>query len=605
MKKQSKLIAVVAIVLIAIILGSQPGLIFPSAVAGTWVSPTSGEYSGLTCRDYGPFSTTFDGDTGTKIRFNAGTSGWCKWDYSTPIPVSGFKMMAAGDAINGLQPTKIELQVRNPDGTIGTTTVWDYVDNIDYRSNYWYHVGLIQSVWAAVVLEWQWNVIPNVVSVKVYMGAGACACIPAIYEAWIFKDNLWDVSVKTAPGDCKVELMYYHKTYPVRWEIINTSYSNELGNLVYHNLSTSIKYNIRVTKTNYNFKEITFDGQSSDGIITASLSNDIQLIVKTDPPGCTIAVQGKETRDSGDQGGWGYSVFYYPYGTYVVNVSKTGYDTQQQTVALNQAKEITFTLSPTVAVQTYTFTAYTYPLDATVKILEGSTTVETKTASDGIATFTLDKAKTYIAQVSKTGWTTKEETFKNVISERFVLDIHRLTMTINPPGAIVTIAGPAFPEYLQIGGVGTFTADASGKVDVALPKARYDITISKQGYITRTDYQYMDRDIAAGYTLSQTPGLPGGYTLTVFTNPKNCTVIVGSVTKHTDSGTVSFTNILGQNLVTVSAVGYKEQTKTINVSNDKYVSFSLQSQASTPGFEFMGIIAAMGIAFIIFRRKKQ
>lgn len=84
-------------------------------------------------------------------------------------------------------------------------------------------------------------------------------------------------------------------------------------------------------------------------------------------------------------------------------------------------------------------------------------------------------------------------------------------------------------------------------------------------------------------------------------------VLSSGETGYTDSlGQISFPVSPGTYTVTVTKTGYELQVKTTVVSTaDVAVSFNLVAAAGISGFELLTLIAALGISFIILRKKRS
>jgi len=145
-------------------------------------------------------------------------------------------------------------------------------------------------------------------------------------------------------------------------------------------------------------------------------------------------------------------------------------------------------------------------------------------------------------------------------------DKYHLTVKTNPTYADVTVAGQ------------TKNSGTSGAT-FYLTEGSYKVTVSKDGYKTKSTTVYLSRDKTITVTLE--PEVHE-YTLTVHTSPTYCTVeVMDGDTWTADSGAsgkCTFTLEEDQYYVTVSKDGYEAQTKTVTLNSNKDVYFTLEPE---------------------------
>ena len=143
---------------------------------------------------------------------------------------------------------------------------------------------------------------------------------------------------------------------------------------------------------------------------------------------------------------------------------------------------------------------------------------------------------------------------------------HYLTVKTNPSYCDVTVAGQ------------TKNSGTSGAT-FYLTEGTYKVTVSKEGYKTKTTTVslYSDKTI----TVTLEPEVHE-YTLTVHTTPTYCTVEVMDGDTWTAnsgaSGKCTFTLEEDQYYVTVSKDGYKAETKIVTLDSNKDVYFTLEPE---------------------------
>ena len=182
--------------------------------------------------------------------------------------------------------------------------------------------------------------------------------------------------------------------------------------------------------------------------------------------------------------------------------------------------------------------------------------------------------------VNKKGWTkyaliapfhtvtlySADSDYKPELIITYTLPKYYLTVKTNPSYCEVTVAG----ETKNSGTTGaTFY----------LTEGTYKVTVSKEGYVTKTTTVYLHSDRTITVTLE--PEVHE-YTLTVYTSPAYCNVeVTDGDTWSANSGAdgeCKFTLEEGMYHVTVSKEGYKAQTQTVNLDSNKAVSFNLEPE---------------------------
>jgi len=144
--------------------------------------------------------------------------------------------------------------------------------------------------------------------------------------------------------------------------------------------------------------------------------------------------------------------------------------------------------------------------------------------------------------------------------------MYHLTVKTNPPYCDVTVAGQ------------TKNSGTSG-AKFYLNHGNYKVTVSKEGYVTKTVTVSLWEDKTITVTLEPEVN---EYTLTVHTTPTYCTVEVMDGDTWTAnsgaSGKCTFTLEEDQYYVTVSKDGYKAQTKIVTLDSNKDVYFTLEPE---------------------------
>jgi len=163
-------------------------------------------------------------------------------------------------------------------------------------------------------------------------------------------------------------------------------------------------------------------------------------------------------------------------------------------------------------------------------------------------------------------------------------------------GVTVTVLGTDLSDTTGTDGKVTFTAP-----DVATT-ATYTITGTKTGFTSATTYIQIVNLPQLIVTVDKTVVNEGEkFTVTVTAGGSmisGAAVTLDGTTKYTTAGTITFTapEVDKDTTYTITATltGYKQGSTTITVKN----------KAGVPGFELVTLIAALGIALILLRRRR-
>lgn len=227
--------------------------------------------------------------------------------------------------------------------------------------------------------------------------------------------------------------------------------------------------------------------------------------------------------------------------------------------------------------------------------------------TSGVATFTNLAQGWYQVTVSKTGYVTSQQNTYvsynkaiNVVLQQEITG-YLLYITTTPPLCTVAVNGQ------------TQTSDAEGVTSFTLPQGTYTVQVSKVGYTTRTETITITADTYFPITLTQ---IGTTYTLTItaisaddYTTPiSNAVVTIGTESKTTDTaGVAEFELRPGTYNIGITKSGFEDyNTATTIVNMDKSISaFMIPTINGTPGFELIGVIVAIGVVFILLRRKTK
>ena len=158
--------------------------------------------------------------------------------------------------------------------------------------------------------------------------------------------------------------------------------------------------------------------------------------------------------------------------------------------------------------------------------------------------------------------------------------------SFSEPKLIVTYTVPKYhltiktnPSYCDVTVAGETKNSGTSGATFYLTGGTYRVTVSKDGYVTKTTTVYLHSDKTITITLE--PEVHE-YTLTVHTSPSYCNVkVTDGNTWSSNSGAdgeCKFTLEEGNYHITVSKEGYKAQTTTINLNSNKDVFFYLEPE---------------------------
>ena len=258
-----------------------------------------------------------------------------------------------------------------------------------------------------------------------------------------------------------------------------------------------------------------------------------------------------------------------------------------------------------------------FVMDVAVKI--GSITQSTGTT--GTAQFTLAEGS-YTATASKDGFTSKDEPISvsgTTFAQIFLVpgetpvppgEKYTVTLTVtSPDGLPVTGATVQLGNIIQTTdgfGMTAFTEIDSGDQYLSISHPDY-------AFYTQTVSVTADTPVSATLTVG-TPPVNGKCTVDVTVKDAKtgvaidgATVNVGGVTKTTSSGIATVEVDIGTVSIVVAKTGYTPFSRQINVNSNMQFTVSLTATVTpqpTPGFEIVGLIVALGIAFILFKRKQ-
>jgi len=239
---------------------------------------------------------------------------------------------------------------------------------------------------------------------------------------------------------------------------------------------------------------------------------------------------------------------------------------------------------------------------------DGKVILEVEPTASGIANVTIARNVRYVGGVLN--WTDA------VVTDSYVTitSIKELTITVSKSPVF---QGETLTVTVESGGVAvrdvdvefmslTGKTDASGEVDFTVPDpgvdfASVDITATKDGYSTETK----GITVIKKYTISiVTPDeICAGESFTVTIIAKGQPLAGATVTL--DGTTVKTSG--GDGKVTFTA-GAEGTTHTITATYESYTAGSATTVAvakCTPGFELLTLIVAIGVAFILLRRRKH
>lgn len=188
--------------------------------------------------------------------------------------------------------------------------------------------------------------------------------------------------------------------------------------------------------------------------------------------------------------------------------------------------------------------------------------------------------------------------FTITVSKSPVYQGETLTVTVTSGGVAVSGVDVTFGQL-------TGKTDSTGEVDFTAPdpgveSATYYITAEKDGYNTKDKSITVIKKYAISIVLPEKVCAGESFTITVIAKGgplAGATVTLDGTTTKTSGG---------DGKVTFTA-GEEGATHTIEATYDTYTkgTASKTVEKCTPGFELLTLIAAIGVAFILLRRRKQ
>ena len=161
------------------------------------------------------------------------------------------------------------------------------------------------------------------------------------------------------------------------------------------------------------------------------------------------------------------------------------------------------------------------------------------------------------------------------------------------------------------------TTDASGKVTLLVPSEDIAISVSAQDYVLYQETITMAADLEKTVTLTSIVIVPPGQDVTIAVLVQDsqtkapvdgAQVTIGDVTGTTIStGTAVLVlpSTSSETKISIGKEGYQSYSTTLYPSGDMDFTVSLIKSKGLPGFEAIGLIVALGVALILFRKKKK
>ena len=183
-------------------------------------------------------------------------------------------------------------------------------------------------------------------------------------------------------------------------------------------------------------------------------------------------------------------------------------------------------------------------------------------------------------------------------AESFVVTVRNETSTGDLiEGATITFNG----ETYTTGSDGTATVDSPDDIAV---DSDFTVTASKEGYAPATDTIKIINKPKLEITIDQTPDTNGKYSspVDVYVSDDDGNLITAATVTF---GTQALTTVNGKVTITVDT----ETTGTIGATKTGFtaadgVTVTIKA-AGIPGFELLTLIAAIGVAFILLRRRRH
>lgn len=240
---------------------------------------------------------------------------------------------------------------------------------------------------------------------------------------------------------------------------------------------------------------------------------------------------------------------------------------------------------------------------------DGKVILEVEPTASGIANVTIARDLHYDSGILD--WTdavvtdsyvtiTSIKEFTITVSKSPVYQGETLTVTITSGGVAVEDVDVSF-------GLITGKTDASGEVDFTAPdpgveSVLYYVTAEKVGYNTKDKGVTVIKKYAISIVTPDTVYAGESFTVTIIAKGQP----LAGATVTLDGTTVKTSD--GDGKVTFTA-GAKGTTHTITAAYEAYTSGSATigplTEKGTPGFELLTLIAAIGVAFILLRRRKH
>ena len=346
------------------------------------------------------------------------------------------------------------------------------------------------------------------------------------------KPSSYRLTVRADPADARVRLLGAKAAYKPEMALPPGSYT------------------IEVARAGYETKKVPIQIADSDLTVPITLAKIAEperyrLTVRTDPPGARVRLVGVKTAYK--------SGMALPPGSYTVDVSQPGYESQRATARIVDSDA---TLSVTLVKQAeptlYRLTVQTDPPNAQVRLRGGRT---------GYRPGVPLPSGSYTVEVSQEGYETKrvpvrltdgDATIAVTLTKEPEPTLYRLTVQTDPPGARVRLRGT--PVVYRPG--------------VSLPPGVHTVEVSQSGYQTKqVPVRLTDGDATIAVTLAKEPELTW-YRLTVQTDPPGAQVrLRGARTPYRPGVSLP----PGAYTVEVSQAGYETKQVPVRITDDDAV----------------------------------
>jgi uncharacterized membrane protein len=358
----------------------------------------------------------------------------------------------------------------------------------------------------------------------------------------------YGLTVRTEPTDAQIRLLETSTPYRPGIELAPGNYEIEVVKEGY----VSRKFPVRIIDSALTVP-VTLEKQPPP--------TQYRLTVQADPPQATVRLSNVKTP-------YRPGVELAP-GSYTVDVSQSGYDSQRVTVNIvdsDVAVPVKLVKSPEpVKPVQYRLTVRPDPSTAKVRLLGIKATYKPG----------LELAPgSYTVEVSQPGYESKRVSVRIVESDVTV----PVALIKEPEPQQYRLTVRADPSDAQVRLVGTRTVYRPG---VALAPGSYTVDVSRSGYDSqRLTVRIADSDVAVPVALVKKPEpvKPTEYRLTVRTTPSNARVrLVNS--SFTYRPGVSLPP--GNYVVEVSGRGYKTQQKSVQVTDGDVTESIILEQVAT------------------------